>query len=333
MRNGGLSAWLFGYLFFASSPGDIVAHRLIQRETAAIGLSMPKILLSHQSIEALAEIITGGPAGFGGAPIGIYRTHDRIGEFFAAAGVSFQSEGLTRVRGTVRTLSGLVGDPSLEGKLRRVIESAADPRDFIHDADRHDAVLEYLNKHFDYDGLRLEKLERGVRLVAHGNFAAVVHTLADAASDIDFDTVQQDLERAQRGAEEDPETAVTAACSIIESVCRSVLVELGLPLPAKKDVQGLYQAVREPLGLAPNKDGIPDLIADDVRSILGGINTVVNGIGALRTHAGSAHGRERGHRRIDARIARLSLHAASTIALFLVETWQMKFPNRKLPRK
>jgi hypothetical protein len=49
-------------------------------------------------------------------------------------------------------------------------------------------------------------------------------------------------------AENDPEDAVTSACSVVESVCRSVLIELGLPLPQKKDIQGLYQAVRERSG-------------------------------------------------------------------------------------
>jgi len=32
------------------------------------------------------------------------------------------------------------------------------------------------------------------------------------------------------------------------------------------------------------------------------------------------------------RIARLAIHAASTVALFLIETWQRKFPARVLHR-
>jgi hypothetical protein len=131
-------------------------------------------------------------------------------------------------------------------------------------------------------------------------------------------------------AETDPEDAVTSACSVVESVCRSVLIELGLALPPKKDIQGLYQAVRDPLGLTPDKAGVADDIAMDVRTILGGLNSVVNGVGALRTHGGDAHGRERGYRRIDPRIARLAIHSASTVSLFLVETWQKKFPSREL---
>jgi hypothetical protein len=39
---------------------------------------------------------------------------------------------------------------------------------------------------------------------------------------------------------------------------------------------------------------VADDIANDVRTILGGLNSVVSGVGALRTHGGDAHGRERG---------------------------------------
>ncbi|MCW5725738.1 MAG: abortive infection family protein [Maricaulaceae bacterium] len=115
-------------------------------------------------------------------------------------------------------------------------------------------------------------------------------------------------------------------------MCRSILIELGEPLPAKKDVQGLFNAVKGPLGLSPDRSDLDPLIAGDVRTTLGGLATVIQGVGALRTHAGDAHGRERGYARVDARIGRLSIHAASTVALFLIETWQRKFPTRILHR-
>ena len=126
--------------------------------------------------------------------------------------------------------------------------------------------------------------------------------------------------------------AVTAACSTIESMCRSILLELGIPLPQRKDISALYKAVREPLGISPDRSNLAQEIVDDVRKVLSGLATAIEGIGALRTHAGDAHGRERGFRRIDARIARLAIHSASTVALFLLETWQQKYPTKALNR-
>lgn len=218
-------------------------------------------------------------------------------------------------------------------KMRRVIEGAADPRDFIEEPAKLEAVIEYLNRHLVFDGIELQRQGTTVRLVAAGKSATVVGSLAAAAETIDFDTVCQDLERALKSVDSDPEDAVTSACSVIESVCRSILVELGLPLPPKRDVQGLYRAVREPLGLAPDKSDVATEIAADVQTILGGINAAVVGIGSLRTHGGDAHGRERGRKRyIDARIARLAIHSASAAALFLIETWQQKFPAKPLKK-
>lgn len=123
---------------------------------------------------------------------------------------------------------------------------------------------------------------------------------------------------------------MTAACATLEAVCRSILVELGLPLPAKKDVSALVRAVQEPLGLSPGRQDLPDLIVGDIRKVLSGLTTTSEGIGALRTHGGAAHGRERGHRRIDPRIARLAIHGSSTVALFLIKMWERKM-KRILP--
>lgn len=171
-----------------------------------------------------------------------------------------------------------------------------------------------------------------IRLVAVGQASPVLEKLGGVVDTISFDTVRRDIDRALASVNQDPEDAVTAACSAVESVCRSIILELGEALPAKKDIQGLYSAVKKPLALDAGRTDIDTQIEADVRTILGGLSTVISGIGALRTHAGDAHGRERGFVRIDARIASLALHSASTVSLFLIETWQRKFPDRALPR-
>ena len=74
---------------------------------------------------------------------------------------------------------------------------------------------------------------------------------------------------------------MTAACSLIESVCRSILIELGLALPAKKDIEGLIKAVQEPLDLSPGRTNLPAEIEADIRQVLGGLTSVAKGIGSL----------------------------------------------------
>ncbi len=288
--------------------------------------------LSPQAIDALADIITGGPGlGGGPPPVGLYRTGPQIEKFMRACNVAFSVSG-SRVPSLVARLIEFNNGYEPEKVLPRIIEAAADPRDFTNDPPRHAAVLDHLNRVLRYDGFELQQQGLRVRLVVAGHATPVVEQLSGMMETISFDTVQRDLDRALASIEADPEDAITAACSTIESVCRSILIELGEPLPAKKDVQGLFNAVKGPLGLSPERGDLAPLIAGDVRTTLGGLATVIHGVGALRTHAGDAHGRERGYARVDARIGRLAIHASSTIALFLIETWQRKFPSRLLHR-
>ena len=91
------------------------------------------------------------------------------------------------------------------------------------------------------------------------------------------------LDRALASSQTDPEDAVTAACSMVESVCRSLLHELGESIPNKKDIQGLYNALKRPLGLSPDRSDMDSQIANDVRKVLSGLFTVTAGIGSLRT--------------------------------------------------
>jgi hypothetical protein len=287
------------------------------------------IQLAPQTIEALAMIISGGGGNDSTPPIGIYRSASKLESFMRGCNVAMRVGNGSRLPALVDALerANLSGDQTV---LKNIIERAADPRDFVSDPDRLQAVIDYLNTRLAYDGLELQWVGQHIQLGMLGRSSSVVDALVSTVAVIDFDTVNRDLDRALASTETDPEDAVTSACSVVESVCRSVLIELGLPLPPKKDIQGLYQAVREPLGLTPDKGGVADEIASDVRAILGGLNSVVNGVGALRTHGGDAHGRERGYRRVDPRIARLAIHSASTVSLFLVETWQKKYPAKQL---
>src|SRR5436190_1157601 len=83
--------------------------------------------------------------------------------------------------------------------------------------------------------------------------------------------------------ENDPAGAITSACSTVESVCKCLLDELKQPYPIKKDIQGLSNEVAKHLGLSPSRTDLPEDLAKDLKQILGGLQTVANGIGALRT--------------------------------------------------
>jgi hypothetical protein len=135
----------------------------------------------------------------------------------------------------------------------------------------------------------------------------------------DFSTVDEEFERCLETVESDPRGALTAACSLLESLCKIYLEDEGLALPADKTIKPLWTIVSKHIGLDPSQ-----LADDDLKRILSGLISVVDGMGALRTHAGTAHGQGRRTYRPEPRHARLAVNAAHTLATFLIETWEAR---------
>jgi hypothetical protein len=284
-------------------------------------------------IKALTDVLTGG-AGQGPdvvPPIGVYRSGPKIEALFLDCGMDMRIGSSSRVPATTQFLRDLAGRLDGDELLKRVALRVCDPREYLSEPEKAVAVRKHLNVALEPEGLAITIVNGTAHLVEKRGTGLIVEPFINKVTKLDFDTVQIEIARALPSINSDPEDAVTAACSLIEAVCRSILLELGLQLPPKRDVDGLLKAVQEPLGLSPGRANIPAEIEQDVRQILSGFTSVVKGIGALRTHGGDAHGREKGFRRIDPRIARLALNSASSAALFLIETWETK-QHRHLPQ-
>lgn len=281
--------------------------------------------------KALVDAITGGSGNGSTPPIGIYRSGPKIEQFFLDCGLDMRIGSGSRVPGTTDFLRQTASLPEGDDLIKRVILKVCDPREYLSEPDKAAAVREHLNRALEPDGMAVSVVGGKAHITERLATGMIIEPFISKVAILDFDTVQIEIARALPNLKDDPEDAVTAACSLIEAVCRSILIELGLTLPAKKDIEGLLKAVQEPLGLSPGRTDLPPEIEQDIRQILGGITSVAKGIGALRTHGGDAHGREKGFRRIDARIARLAINAASSIALFLIETWERK-ERRALPQ-
>ena len=282
-------------------------------------------------IKALVDLITGGGGNDQTPPIGIYRSGPKIEQFFLDCGLNMSIGSSSRVPAPLDCLRAAAAGEGGELNLKRVIEKVCDPREYLAEPEKASAVREHLNKALAPDGFAVTILEGRAILTERQSGGVIVEPFIRKVAILNFDTVQMEVARAIVNADNDPEDAVTAASSLIEAVCRSILIELGLPLPPRRDIDGVLKAVQDPLGLSPGRSDLETEIENDVRQILGGLTSVGKGIGALRTHGGDAHGREKGYRRIDARIARLAINAASSLALFLIETWERK-EQRALPQ-
>jgi hypothetical protein len=156
-----------------------------------------------------------------------------------------------------------------------------------------------------------------------GATAAPTRLLEQSLRGRDLASIDAEFRRAVAAVETDPAAAVTAACSTVESLCKVYIEDEGLTMPSDQTIKPLWKVVRDDLGLDPKQ------VADeDLRRILSGLTSIVDGLGAYRTHAGSAHGRGRSGHRPAPRHARLALHAAHSLTLFVLETWDARKSKR-----
>ena len=113
--------------------------------------------------------------------------------------------------------------------------------------------------------------ESGVVLA--GGAALPVASLNGALRQRDLPALELEFKRALDTLETDPPAAVTAACSILESLFKLILEDEGKPLPQKETVKPLWAAVQDHLGLNPAKGARKNNFTDWVRgcsSISGG---------------------------------------------------------------
>lgn len=251
-------------------------------------------------------------------------THATMNSLFLYANAPGDApEGNKLVKATewLRRVNKEAADPfRVLGKLiENCMEIQTTPSDWNHEQSESDKmrVREILAQH------NLQYV-RGGNVV--GALGAPSRTLDSMLRALDFAAVDHEFERALGNVESEPREAVSAASNILESLCKAYIAEAGLPLPQRQDLKPLWEAVRKDLGFDPG------VIADrDLQTILTGLFAVVEGIGALRTHASSAHGSGMVQYRLEGRHARLAIHSAHTVAIFLLETWQKKRQTRSSP--
>jgi hypothetical protein len=192
-------------------------------------------------------------------------------------------------------------------------------------------IEEMLDPNSSWDEPKIQDRERILKVLAQcelqyvkggriiGALGTPSRTLEEFIRDRDAPSVEAEFNRALSNVASNPREAVSAASNILESICKVYIEEEGLDAPAKQDLKPVWTIVRKHLGFDPST--IED---QDLQQILSGLISIVEGIGALRTHASSAHGASPKSYKLESRHARLAVHSAHTVALFILESWQKR---------
>lgn len=139
--------------------------------------------------------------------------------------------------------------------------------------------------------------------------------VSDQLQTFDSAGVHEIWEKALGRRKDDPEGAITIARTLLETVCKRILDEKEIQYTDKEDLPKLYSMAAKSLKLAPEQHS-----EEAIKAILGGVMTVVNGLGTLRNRLSDSHGRGGVPVRPSPRHASLAVNLAGALATFLVET-------------
>ncbi len=143
--------------------------------------------------------------------------------------------------------------------------------------------------------------------------------LLKAIKDKNIPSIEAEFSRATKKINLEPRESISAACNILESIFKVYISDENLDEPKKKDIKSLWNTVRKDLGYDTRNEQ-----DEDLNKIISGMISVIDGVGSLRTHSSTAHGAGRMINNIESRHARLANHAAHTIGLFILESWDEK---------
>lgn len=160
----------------------------------------------------------------------------------------------------------------------------------------------------------IDALERGPALADD--------LISDGIASFDALGIKDAWNKALARRDSDPAGAITAARTLLETVCKHLLesadgnVEYG----QNDDLPKLYRMASERLNIAPSQHS-----EDAFKRILGSAASVVEGLGTLRNKIGDAHASTgRKPVRVAPRHAALAVNLAGSMALFLIETASAK---------
>lgn len=132
------------------------------------------------------------------------------------------------------------------------------------------------------------------------------------------EAIEQQLHAIENALESVPDFAFDLSKTLVESVCKTVLADIGQPADPNWDAPKLLKETTSRLALLPRNHPDPAKARDSVEKTIRGLLQTIQGLCELRNGYGMAsHGRDGFAARLDLRQATLAAQAADTIVSFL----------------
>ncbi len=195
-------------------------------------------------------------------------------------------------------------------------------------------LCQLYNSYLKNDGYQLvEKTRVSGKPIYSGRYVGVsgspgINAVREAVSGMDVGYISQQITRMEAAVNQDPELAIGTAKELVETCCKSILLEAGVEFTKNDDLPKLVKATVTLLALTP--DDIPEQAkaAETIKWLLSNLASITYGVAELRNNYGTGHGKVGANKGLQSRHAKLAVGAASTLAVFLVETHQVRAESK-----
>lgn len=213
----------------------------------------------------------------------------------------------------VRLRHRLTTDPLIKDMLPRFVRTCRNLGEFWPYIKEQDGT---------YAGRRrylAEQFDTALTFLEQQAFTPGDESISQMLNKVDAPHIAAAWQKALERRASDPTGAITSARTLIETVCKHILDEQAVTYSDTDDLPKLYRLTADSLNLSPAQH-----TEQLFRQILGGCQTVVEGLGAMRNRHSDAHGTGKTGVRPAPRHAELAVNLAGTMATFLLATWESK---------
>lgn len=185
-----------------------------------------------------------------------------------------------------------------------------------------DLIIEHWNKYLKFDKYEILKEENNYKIKDLQAAQIIIKEEKLKVLSTEF-LNQQLLKCDNKILNHDYDGAITNARSLVEEVLLSVEEKTtGKREKNTGDISNLYNRVKKQLNFDPSTKGMND----SLKQILTGLNSIVIGVGQLRTKASDSHAREY---KPSKHHAELAVNAAKTFTFFVISSYQFQQEKKK----
>ena len=187
-------------------------------------------------------------------------------------------------------------------------------------------LIEIYNKHLDADGFEIAQTDE---ISGKPVFSGRQKTIGQShltAKKIEIKRylntayVNGKINTMTDAIHKDTDLAIGTAKELLETTCKSILRQKEDEINTNWTLPQLLKATTKSLDFMPKEAGDPEKVEKAIKQLLGGIASIVQGVGELRNGYGTGHGKDADFKGLEIKYAKLLVGVVSEIAIFYLAT-------------